>query len=353
MKFGSLTAKAAVYLDASQQLASVALTNGQLLIGNTGNIPTAATITPTPNQVLVANGPGTITLSLPQSIATTSLVQFGTLSTIGQCVGPLSYSTGTASQQGTAVIGAGGASWNSSFVPGVICWAGPICSVVTAFVNSTQLTSINSQTVPNAAYSLCYGDIEMAQGTLLVSGSIYTSITPSRIVQTDASGVLTATASMTDGQLFIGNSLTGGFAEATLTSGATATIVITNGHGTITIDTSQALKTTSSPSFAALTLSGIGANMALITAPGSGLITGVTLNNGQFVIGATGAAPAAASITGTTNQVVVSNGANSITLSLPQSINTAASVTFNALTLSGLTQHRLVLVGASGTHPFK
>ena len=351
VKFGSLAAKAAVYLDASQQLASVALTNGQLLIGNTGNIPTAATLTGTANQVIVTNGAGSITLSLPQSIATTSLVQFGTLSTIGQCVGSLSYSTGTASQQGTAVIGAGGASWNSSFVPGVICWAGPVCSVVTAFVNSTQLTSINSQTVPNGAYSLCYGDIEMAQGTLLVSGSIYTTLPANRVMKTDANSVVSTTGAMTNGQLIIGS--TGAdVVLATLTVGASNSITIVNGAGSITIDTAQPLTSTSAPTFSSLTLSGLSPNMALVTGPSSGLITGISLNNGQFVIGATGAAPIAASITGTTNQVIVTNGANSITLSLPQNINTGASPTFNALTLSSLTQHRLVLVGASGAPPF-
>ncbi len=53
-------------------------TNGQLLIGNTtGNTLTKATLTGTTNQVVVTNGAGSVTLSLPQSIATTSSVQFG------------------------------------------------------------------------------------------------------------------------------------------------------------------------------------------------------------------------------------------------------------------------------------
>lgn len=52
-------------------------TDGQLLIGNTaGNTLTKATLTQTANQVLVTNGNGSITLSLPQSIATTSTPQF-------------------------------------------------------------------------------------------------------------------------------------------------------------------------------------------------------------------------------------------------------------------------------------
>jgi len=52
-------------------------TNGQILIGNTtGNTLTKTTLTGTSNQVVVTNGAGAITLSLPQSIATTSSPQF-------------------------------------------------------------------------------------------------------------------------------------------------------------------------------------------------------------------------------------------------------------------------------------
>lgn len=54
----------------------LALTNGQVLIGSTGADPVAATLTQTSNQVLVATGGGTITLSTPQDIATTSDVTF-------------------------------------------------------------------------------------------------------------------------------------------------------------------------------------------------------------------------------------------------------------------------------------
>jgi hypothetical protein len=55
-------------------------TNGQLLIGNTtGNTLTKATLTGTTNQVAVTNGSGSITLSTPQDLASSSNVQFGSL----------------------------------------------------------------------------------------------------------------------------------------------------------------------------------------------------------------------------------------------------------------------------------
>ena len=55
-------------------------TNGEILIGNTtGNTLSKSTITGTANQVVVTNGTGSITLSLPQSIDTSAAVQFGQL----------------------------------------------------------------------------------------------------------------------------------------------------------------------------------------------------------------------------------------------------------------------------------
>ncbi len=57
-------------------------TNGQIAIGSTSNAPVLATLTGTANQVNITNGAGNITLSLPQSIATTSTPTFaqGTIS---------------------------------------------------------------------------------------------------------------------------------------------------------------------------------------------------------------------------------------------------------------------------------
>jgi len=56
--------------------------------------------------------------------------------------------------------------------------------------------------------------------------------------------------------------------------------------------------------------------------------------DGQLVIGSTGADPTLATLTGTANQVSVTNGAGSITLSTPQDIATDSSPTFDDLTLS-------------------
>lgn len=53
--------------------------SGSLLIGNSGGTFTVASLTGTANRITVTNGSGSITISAPQDIATSSNVQFGSL----------------------------------------------------------------------------------------------------------------------------------------------------------------------------------------------------------------------------------------------------------------------------------
>lgn len=73
----SLTAFGVVSLNSGgTSLVSNTLTNGQILIGSTGAAPTSANLTGTSNRISVTNGAGSITLSTPQDIATTSSPTF-------------------------------------------------------------------------------------------------------------------------------------------------------------------------------------------------------------------------------------------------------------------------------------
>ena len=72
------------------------------------------------------------------------------------------------------------------------------------------------------------------------------------------------------------------------------------------------------------------------------------LANGELFIGSTGNPPATAPLTGTANQVVVTNGPGSITLSLPQSIATTSSPTFSDVTLTSLSSAGVVLNSSAG-----
>lgn len=70
MTNSGLTAKSFVYSGVGGLMSSTAApTNGQVLIGSTGNAPVAATLTGTANQVSVTNGAGSITLGLPSTLA--------------------------------------------------------------------------------------------------------------------------------------------------------------------------------------------------------------------------------------------------------------------------------------------
>lgn len=81
-------------------------------------------------------------------------------------------------------------------------------------------------------------------------------------------------------------------------------------------------------------------------------LAAIAANSTNGLLARTGAGTAAArTITGTSNQVTVSNGdgvSGNPTLSLPQSIHTGASPTFTGLDLTGLTDNTLVRIGTSG-----
>ena len=73
----------------------------------------------------------------------------------------------------------------------------------------------------------------------------------------------------------------------------------------------------------------------------------IQLTNGQLLIGSNGTIPTATTLTGTTNQINITNGAGSITLSTPQNINNTATPTFSSLTLSAITSQ--LVLGTTNT----
>ncbi len=98
----------------------------------------------------------------------------------------------------------------------------------------------------------------------------------------------------------------------------------------------------SEPTYAGLTITGLTTN-SLIYPNSSGTLTSLgAATNGQIPIGSTGAVPVLAGITGTENQVTVTNGAGSITLSTPQDIHTDATPIFIGLTLQDASNNTVV-----------
>lgn len=190
------------------------------------------------------------------------------------------------------------------------------------------------------------------------------------------------------GTLLIGNG--SGYTLAAIT-GTNNQIVVTNGNGSITLSTPQDINTSASPTFNVLNLTAasnqliLAANGTLSWAPtaartitlpdvtgtvittgnlssitatgtiasgiwhastignlygGTGLDTS-TAANGTLLIG-TGTGFALATLAGTSNQVVVTNASGTITLSLPQSINTGATPVFDSLAL-GASSNQILL----------
>lgn len=118
--------------------------------------------------------------------------------------------------------------------------------------------------------------------------------------------------------------------------------------GTLTSPTlTTPTMTTPTWSSGAFTLTPLTANSLLYLNGSKQLASTGNPTNGQLLIGSTGTIPALGALTGTANQVNVTNGAASITLSTPQSIATGSSPTFTGLTLSGLTASKIVTTNGS------
>lgn len=128
------------------------------------------------------------------------------------------------------------------------------------------------------------------------------------ITSTSASGILTRAAATQDGVELIGR------------AGGTASYKVS-----ITPTTLTASRTFTLPDNSGTVLT---TGAAVTVAQGGTGITSVP-TNGQLLIG-NGTGYTLAAITGTSNQITVTNGAGSITLSTPQSINTGASVQFGS-----------------------
>ena len=75
----NLDANSVPYIDVNNVVQDRILNDGQILVGDTSGPPVAANITGTTNEIIVSNGPGSITISTPQPIGPTSDPTFSNL----------------------------------------------------------------------------------------------------------------------------------------------------------------------------------------------------------------------------------------------------------------------------------
>jgi len=138
-------------------------------------------------------------------------------------------------------------------------------------------------------------------------------LTASRLLSTDSSKALTSVSDLTSWIAGVTNE----------------TNVTDDGDGTITIGIANPLIVAKGGT-GAETLTDHG----ILLGSGTDAITPLgAATNGQLPIGSTGADPVLATLTGTANQVTVTNDAGSITLATPQNIHTDATPEFNDIIL--------------------
>lgn len=214
------------------------------------------------------------------------------------------------------VVGAGGQTtyyyWVTARYPiGVTMPAGPVRVVNAANV----LAAPNSVTVAwtGAAGATGYDVIRLTTPTFPQTGTCVNCVIASNTAATSFSDIGGAVVNWpTVGTTFAGQ------ARASITLNnrdfAVATLVFSG---------------------AAVSMGGFTANSMLYSG-GTGLVTATTAaTDGQILIGDTGAIPVKASITGTANQITMTPGPGSITLSTPQDIATTSTPTFAGAILSG------------------
>lgn len=320
-------------------------TSGQLLIGNASSGYNLASLTGTANQINVTNGSGSITLSTPQNIATTSSVTFAGVN-VSSLTNSFVYSNGgqlasTGATNGQLLIGRTGNT--------------PLAATLTAGTGIGITNGAGSVTISNTGV------------TSFSAGS--TGLTPN----TTSTGAITlgGILAATSGGTGISSYTTGGIlcaaTSSTLTTVndvATGSVLLSAGASNIPVWGKVNLTTVVSgilPVANGGTNSGTALNNnRIMMSISSKIVEGQALTNGQLLIGRTGDYPIAGSITvgtglsivngagsislsntgvtsitGTANQVIVSGpGTGAVTLSLPQSIGTGSTPTFAQLNIT-------------------
>ena len=349
------------------------ISNAYLAAGTYGNITgvgtltagtwNATTISPTYGGTGVNNGAFTLTLAQSGTLGTaaytastayapaagsTSILTLGTIGTgtwQGSVISPTYGGTGvnngaftlTLAQSGT--LGTAAYTASTAYAP-----AAGSTSILT-------LGTIGTGTWQGSVISPTYGGTGVNNGaftlTLAQSGTLGTAAYTASTAYAPAagSGSITTVGALTAGSIGgafgtinIGGTITGGTIADAAGDNMTG--------GTLTVGTVNATTLTGAGSgITALNASNIASGTLAVAYGGTGQ---ATYTDGQLLIGDTGTTGLdIGTIAGTANEVIVTNGSGSITLSTPQAIGTGSSPQFSSLTLTGGTLDAQLLAGST------
>lgn len=187
LSLSGLTANAAVISNASKQLTSVALANGQLLIGSTGVAPVAAAIT-AGTGISVTNGAGSILIantgvtSVALSLPSVFTVTGSPVTTSGTLTASLASQTAN-----TIFAGPSGSAGTPSFRTLVYADL-PIKTYTENYTSgSNTVSGTNAVAIGTAASALLYGQKSMANGSFAADGDAQTLTLVLRNTTTTAS----------------------------------------------------------------------------------------------------------------------------------------------------------------------
>ena len=154
-----------------------------------------------------------------------------------------------------------------------------------------------------------------------IGGTGATTLTDGGILLGSGTGAITPLGVAANGQVPIGDGTTDPVL-ATVT-GTADEITVTNGAGSITLDMPDPLIASKGGTGAASLTDG-----GILLGSGTGAVTALGVaTNGQIPIGDGTTDPVLATVTGTANEITVTNGAGSITIDLPDSVVLTTSLT--------------------------
>jgi hypothetical protein len=225
-------------------------------------------------------------------------------------------------------------------------------------VNLTALnaSSLGSGTVPCARTAVLTGDVTTAgcAATLASTGIVAGAYTTPNVT-VDAKGRITAIVSAAAGAH---NFLSVTHTDTLVAAAVRGSVVIANSTPVwaqltpttagqiLTYNGTDSVWSTSASALTGLNASNITSGTLAVAQGGTG--TGTAPANGQLLIG-NGATYTLANLTGTANQIVVTNGAGSITLTTPQGIGTLSTPQFARIGIgTGAGAQAGVLYGAAG-----